>query len=101
MQAHEAGAEPEHIGYEERGAPGNAAPVLALDEIHGHEWKDDESAPIKPMGQHKRKAWHLFPRKSPRLGIAAASDLIEGDPRPAATTPEKRTAARRARAAAA
>jgi len=58
MQAHEAGAKPEHIGDEERWAPGNAAPVLALDEVHGDERKDHESAPVKPMGQHKRKAGH-------------------------------------------
>ena len=66
MQAHETGAEPEQVGDEERRPPGNAAPELALDEIHGDERKDDESAPVKPMGQHKRKAGHQFPRNSPR-----------------------------------
>ena len=30
---------------------------LALDEVHGHDRKDDQSAPIEPMGQHETAGW--------------------------------------------
>ena len=76
MQAHEAGAEPEHVSDEERRASGNAAPVARAGRSTWRRAERRRACPSKANGAAQTEGWASVSPNSPRpQQMADVSDL--------------------------